>query len=209
MRWLATIALPSSSRRRLAADAVWPACGRSAIKSAANARSVPSNASMDIAAVTSAVRSSTSRSARASTSMPSIPSVPLIRASPSLACNVIGATPAAAAAGAHSPSPIRARATWASGARSPLAPSDPCSGTVGVIPALSSSTMRSTTTGRTPEYPSASERARSSIIARTTSSSTAGPIPAACERISERCSSSRRSAGITVVASDPNPVETP
>ena len=53
---------------------------------------------MDIAAVTSAVRSSTSRSAKASTSMPSIPSVPLIRARPSLACNVIGATPAAAAA---------------------------------------------------------------------------------------------------------------
>ena len=35
----------------------------------------------------------------------------------------------------------------------------------------------------------ASERARSSIMARTTSRSTGGPMPAACERIRARCSS--------------------
>ena len=52
-------------------------------------------------------------------------------------------------------------------------------------------------------------RARRSIIARTTSRSTGGPMPAACERTSARCSSSRRSGGIRVVASEPNPVETP
>ena len=34
-------------------------------------------------------------------------------------------------------------------------------------------------------------------------------MPAACERISARCSSSRAATGITVVASEPNPVETP
>ena len=55
----------------------------------------------------------------------------------------------------------------------------------------------------------ASDRARSSIIARTTSRSTAGPIPAACERISERWSATRASAGIRTSASDPNPVEMP
>jgi hypothetical protein len=67
----------------------------------------------------------------------------------------------------------------------------------------------SATTGRTPEHPIASVRARSNIIARTTSRSTGGPIPAACERTSARWSSARRSAGIRTVASDPNPVETP
>jgi hypothetical protein len=51
--------------------------------------------------------------------------------------------------------------------------------------------------------------ARSSVIARTTSVSTGGPMPAAWERISARCSSSRRSAGIRVCTSEPNPVETP
>ena len=37
----------------------------------------------------------------------------------------------------------------------------------------------------------------------------AGPTPAACERISERCRSRRSSGEIAVVASDPNPVESP
>ena len=55
----------------------------------------------------------------------------------------------------------------------------------------------------------ASDRARSSIIARTTSRSTGAPIPAACERTSARCSSWRRSAGMATSASEPKPVETP
>ena len=108
-----------------------------------------------------------------------------------------------------SPSPISTRAQCASGARSPLAPSEPCSGTTGVIPAFRTARIVSATSGLAPEYPMASERARSSIIARTTSRSTGSPMPAACERIRARCSSSRRSAGIGVVASEPNPVETP
>ncbi len=52
-------------------------------------------------------------------------------------------------------------------------------------------------------------RARSSIIPRTTSRSTGGPMPAAWERIKARWSSSRRSTGIRTRARDPNPVETP
>ena len=36
-----------------------------------------------------------------------------------------------------------------------------------------------------------------------------GPMPAACERISARCSSARRSAGMTTLASEPKPVDTP
>ena len=78
-----------------------------------------------------------------------------------------------------------------------------------MIPALSIATIASATSGRTPEQPSASERTRRNIIARTTSGSTGRPMPAAWERISERCSSVRRSAGIGVVAREPKPVETP
>ena len=92
----------------------------------------------------------------ASTSMPSIPSVPLISARPSLAISVTGSMPASASAcaagtgvppgSATSPSPISTSAQCASGARSPLAPSEPCSGTTGVIPALSSASIVSATT---------------------------------------------------------------
>ena len=144
----------------MAALTAWPSCGRIATRSSANARSVPSNASVAIAAATSAVGSRTSRSARARTSMPSMPSVPLISASPSLACSVSGATPAVASAVAPStscpsasrawPSPSRTSAAEASGARSPLAPSEPCSRTTGVTPALSRASIVSTTTGRAP-----------------------------------------------------------
>ena len=77
------------------------------------------------------------------------------------------------------------------------------------MPALSSASIVSATTGRAPEQPIASVRARSSIIARTTSRSTGGPMPAACERTSARWSSSRRSTGIATLASEPKPVETP
>ena len=72
-----------------------------------------------------------------------------------------GASPAsrnAAAAATRSPSapsaqpsPTRHSATCASGARSPLAPSEPYSGTYGVTPALSKSSSACATPGRTPE----------------------------------------------------------
>ena len=75
----------------MAALTACPTWGRMATRSSANARSVPSRASVDIAPAMSATRSSTSRSARASTTMPSIPSVPLISARPSLARSTSGA----------------------------------------------------------------------------------------------------------------------
>jgi hypothetical protein len=53
-RWLATIPEPASSRRRFAGAGGLPGCGRSACRSAANTRSVPSSASTLIAAATSA-----------------------------------------------------------------------------------------------------------------------------------------------------------
>src|SRR2546430_163829 len=52
-----------------------------------------------------------------------------------------------------SPSPISNRPRWAEGARSPLAPSDPFSGTQAQTSRFSSSTSRSATFGLTPEVP--------------------------------------------------------
>ena len=112
-------------------------------------------------------------SARASAMIPtaSMPCVPLTSASPSFAPSSSGSRPARASAPAagSAPSPVRTRprpssgsARHASGARSPDAPSDPCSGTAGIRSRFSISTIRSTTSTRTPEYPSASTWARSS-----------------------------------------------
>ncbi len=167
----------------------------------------------------SAVRSSIRRSVIARTSIPSIPSVPLMRARPSLALSSTGLKPAAASASAAgisvpsasrtSPSPIRASAQCESGARSPEQPSDPYSLTTGVIPADSSPAISSAVSRRIPVWPVARVESRSSISARTTSRSTSGPDPAACDRTRERWSCSRISAGMCRVARAPKPVEIP
>jgi hypothetical protein len=151
--------------------------------------------------------------------MPSMPSVPLISARPSFAASSSGSSPAECRASAADmrapslpstqPSPSSTSAQWASGARSPDAPSDPCSGTHGVMPAFSRSTRPRASIGRTPDNPRASDRTRSSIIARTTSRGIGSPTPAACERISACCNSARRSGAMNVFASAPNPVDTP
>ncbi len=151
--------------------------------------------------------------------MPSIPSVPLMRARPSFSARTTGSIPWSAnavAAGTSEPSrtrtgpsPMAASAQWASGARSPEQPSDPNSCTTGVIPASSIAAYVRAVRSRTPVRPVASVASRSSISARTTSRSTSGPEPAACERTRLRCSCARRSTGMCVVASAPNPVDTP
>ena len=46
-------------------------------------------------------------------------------------------------------------------------------------------------------------------MALTTSASTAGPMPAAWDLIRDRWSAARRSAGTTVLARAPKPVEIP
>ena len=204
---------------RFAAESAWPGCGRIAWSSGAKTRSVPSWPSTDIAAEMSAVLSSIRRSSIASTSMPSMPSVPLISARPSLAASWTGSRPAAASASAAgirvpdasrtSPSPISASAQWDSGARSPEQPSEPYSRTTGVMPWLSRSASSCAVAGRTPVCPVVSVESRSSISPRTTSRSTSGPEPAACERTSERCSWARMSVGMCRVASAPKPVEMP
>ena len=72
------------------------------------------------------------------------------------------------------PSPIRQAATCASGARSPDDPTEPCSGTTGCTPRFRHATRVSTTLGRTPEAPRASEAASSRIIARVSASASGG-----------------------------------
>jgi hypothetical protein len=77
------------------------------------------------------------------------------------------------------------------------------------MPALSSAQYARAVEGRTPDTPLQRLVSRDIIIARTTSVSTSGPTPAAWLRISERCRSRRSSGEMNVVASEPNPVESP
>ncbi len=202
-----------------AAEAPWPGCGRMACSSGASTFSVPRSASRVSAAVMSADLYSLSRSARAMTSMPSMPSVPLRRARPSFSFSTTGWIPASASSSpagrttpsgpSASPSPIRVSAQCESGARSPEQPSEPYSWTTGVMPALSTSAIVCATDGRTPVCPEATVFRRRNIRARTTSRSTRGPMPAACERTMLRCSWARSSGLMCREARAPKPVDTP
>ena len=108
-----------------------------------------------------------------------------------------------------SPSPTSGSARWASGARSPLAPTDPRLGTCGRTPRLRHSTSSSTVSTRAPEFPFASAFARSTIAARTTSSGYGSPTPHAWLRSSRSWSSSVSSSGIDAETKRPKPVLTP
>ena len=185
---------------------------------ASNAVGVPMSPSSDMAPATWAVRQSVcaSRMARAATAVWAW--VPLMSEIPSFGPSVAGARPAAASIAAagprspartSSPSPRMASARCARGARSPLAPTLPCSGTSGWSPAFSMPARSSGSTAREPEKPFASTLARSSIIARTSRSGISGPTPVAWLRTRFTCSSARRSAGIATSDSLPKPVVTP
>ncbi len=168
-----------------------------AITAASNSRSAPSSASSASAVDTC---------------------VPLISASPSLAASCSGRRPARSspcAAGMRtppwntSPSPISGRHRWASGARSPDAPTDPWQGMTGSTSRLWNSSSASTTSSRAPEKPRARLAALSSSTRRTTRGDSGSPTPTACERSRLSCSRSRSAAGMRVVASLPKPVLTP
>ncbi len=100
-------------------------------------------------------------------------------------------------------------AMCASGARSPEAPTEPCSGTTGVTRRSIMATSMSMTSGRTPDTPMDSECARSSSMARTTSRGVAGPTPALCERSRFSCRVRTSSGAMCVSLSLPKPVVTP
>ena len=106
----------------------------------------------------------------------------------------------------HSPSPMSASAKCASGARSPLAPTLPWDGTIGVTPRLSISQRVSMVTGRTPELPFANEFARSSIMARVSATESGSPTPTAWERTRLICSSRTCSPTMCTSLNFPTPV---
>ena len=118
--------------------------------------------------------------------------------------------PARAAAPSHtSPSPMRTSAMWASGARSPLAPTDPRLGTRGCTRRLSSARSASSVSRRMPEKPLASTLARSAIDARTARTGSGSSTPAAWLRSRLICSRARSSRSMRVSANEPKPVLTP
>ncbi len=131
--------------------------------------------------------------------------VPLMRASPSLASRTRGSRPRAcrtspaptrAPAGPSTcPSPMSTSARWASGARSPLAPTEPRPGIHGVTSASSSHRSWSMTSGRTPECPPARLAARRITMPRASARLRGGPQPTAWLRIRLRCSSSSCAPG--------------
>ena len=90
-----------------------------------------------------------------------------------------------------SPSPISTSARCASGARSPLAPTEPRLGTRGCTPRLSSATSASSVSTRMPEKPLASTLARSAIDARTARTGSGSSTPAAWLRSRLSCSAAR------------------
>ena len=108
-----------------------------------------------------------------------------------------------------SPTPIRIAERWASGARSPEAPTEPFAGMQGSTSWVSSAISASITDQRTPEWPRASEAALRARIRRTTGRGSSGPVPTACDRIRLRCNSRSRAGSIRVLASRPKPVLMP
>ena len=95
----------------------------------------------------------------------------------------------------------------ASGAKSPDAPNEPCSGTTGNTFAFQWSNKRCTVVSATPECPWERPLTLSKSIMRTTSFGSGSPTPQACEISRFRCKPRRSST--TVVARSPNPVLMP
>jgi hypothetical protein len=98
---------------------------------------------------------------------------------------------------------------WASGARSPEAPTEPWHGTTGVRPLSSRAVSRRTVSLRTPDAPWARLASFSAIINRATATGIGGPTPAACDSTMLRCSFSRSAASMRTLASLPKPVLMP
>jgi hypothetical protein len=201
-----------------AADAACPRCGRSACTSGRKLDREPWSASTESAHARSAALAR--RRARTRPSAVNAPMnwVPFTSERPSLAWRRIGSRPARASASRPSsrspsthasPSPTSGSARWASGARSPLAPTEPRLGTTGTTPRFRQSTSSSTVATLAPELPFARAFARSSIAARMISIGYGSPTPHAWLRNSRSCSSSVSSTGMVWDTNRPNPVLIP
>ncbi len=144
--------------------------------------------------------------------------VPLISASPSFGPSTTGLRPALSSAADPlilvpsnnaSPAPIITAAICARGARSPDAPTEPCSGITGTTPWASIASICAQIARRTPDAPRPSDSSFSAIIRRTVRGSRPSPTPQQCDRIRLRCSVSVSSGAMRTEASLPNPVLTP
>ena len=142
------------------AESICPLCGRMACIRACSASTTPFCASKLMAAAMSATLRSSSASYTVSAPTAVMNCVPLMSASPSFCVSSRVGMPAARIASAPLisspryaalPRPSSGSTMCARGTRSPLAPSEPFSGTSGVTPRLSISTRARTVSKRMPE----------------------------------------------------------
>ena len=171
------MALPAISARRAAGDLDLAAMAAQRVDARhRTARRSPSPHRSTSAPVTSAAWNTRSMANRPASASAVENCVPLSSASPSLGPSISGASPArsSAACGRHglageraSPTPIIAAAMWASGARSPDAPTEPWLGTTGTMPRSSMASSSAMVCGRTPEAPWPRLASLSAIISRT------------------------------------------
>ena len=95
-----------------------------------------------------------------------------------------------------SPMPIIAADMWASGARSPEAPTEPWQGTSGVRPLPNMASSRLIVSNRTPDAPWARLASLSAIISRATGTAIGAPAPAECDSTMLRWSVARSAGGM-------------
>ena len=192
---------PSSNCRMLRAVSTCPGCGRSACTSSRSAPLRPAKASRLMAAARSAVASSFSVRSRASTAVASICAVPLFSARPSFSDRRTGSMPIRPSASPPltrsplwnaSPRPSKTMARCDSGARSPLAPTEPLPGITGITSLLSKAVSASSVLTRIPECPRNKVLMRMASIARTTSMDSGSPTHTACVISRLFCNSSSR-----------------
>ncbi len=107
------------------------------------------------------------------------------------------------------PSPSTGSVRCASGARSPDAPSEPFSYTMGWTRSFAKRIKRSTSSGVTPEKPLASPLTLRINIRRTSSAGISSPTPTAWLRIRFSCSCSIFDGAMRVSARMPKPVLMP
>jgi hypothetical protein len=98
---------------------------------------------------------------------------------------------------------------WASGARSPDAPTEPWHGTTGVRPLASIASISRTVASCTPDAPCARLASLSAIISRAIGTGIGAPAPAECDNTMLRWSAVRSSGGMWTLASFPKPVLMP
>ncbi len=98
---------------------------------------------------------------------------------------------------------------WERGARSPLAPTEPCWGIAGIKSQLKKATMRLTRAGRTPLTPLRSETIRSSTTKRASLRNMSGPLPTEWDSTKLRCRSCRSLGDTALCLSLPKPVVKP